>query len=101
VAVGWYAANATGDPKTTNGTWYADVARSVDGAATWTVANASGTPVKVGALCPQGAACTKDRELLDYVGLAYAPDGKLVFAFCRSRDVGGAKAGLVDVAVSD
>jgi hypothetical protein len=32
-------------------------------------------PVKVGQFCPMGAACPRDRELLDYPGIAITPDG--------------------------
>jgi hypothetical protein len=65
------------------------------GAGGWSVAPV-GEPVKVGAMCPRGAACPADRELLDYPSLAYGPDGALHVAFATSRELeGGLKAGLV------
>ncbi|HEV8359388.1 MAG TPA: sialidase family protein [Candidatus Thermoplasmatota archaeon] len=101
VAVGWYGGDAQGKPEEAgdDAAWFAYVAQSRDGGAAWSVAKVSDEPVKVGALCPKGAACTANRELLDYVSLAYAPDGRLHVAFVKSRELdGGVKAGLVHYA---
>lgn len=94
VAIAWYGSNATGDPvEAPEGTpWSLYVARS--GAEGWSVAPV-GEPVKVGAMCPRGAACPADRELLDYPSVAFGPDGRLHASFASSRDINGAKAGLV------
>lgn len=103
VAVGWYGsgdADATGDPveAAADAAWFAYAAERASDGAAWTVTRVSDDPVKTGPVCPRGAACTADRELLDYVSLDYDLDGRLHFAFARSREVGGAKAGLVHYA---
>lgn len=100
VAVAWYGSDATGDPmKAANETeWWPYVAESLDSGATWSIARASSEPVKLGPMCPRGAACASDRELLDYPSLDYDADGRLHVAFASSRDVAGAKAGLVQYA---
>ncbi|MFP5360891.1 MAG: hypothetical protein ACLGHM_10390, partial [Actinomycetes bacterium] len=98
VAVSWYGSDATGEPsEAPEGTeWRLFVAERVDGA--WSVATSE--PVKVGPMCGKGAACPSDRELLDYAGIAYGPDGRLHATFATSREVNGAKAGLVHYAVA-
>ncbi len=99
VAVGWYGGDATGDPVKApeDATWHAYVWHS--GANATTIA--SEEPVKTGPICPRGASCTSDRELLDYVGLAFAPDGALHYAFTTSREADGATSGLVRHARAD
>jgi hypothetical protein len=94
-AIAWYGSNATGDPaKAPDDTeWSLYVARL--GADGWNVSPV-GSPVKVGAMCPRGAACPSDRELLDYPSIAFGPDGRLHASFATSRDLNGAKAGLVN-----
>ncbi|HWH09475.1 MAG TPA: exo-alpha-sialidase [Candidatus Thermoplasmatota archaeon] len=96
VAVGYYWANATGDPlEVPDGTaWSAVVARK-GATGGWARVDASAEPVKLGPLCPRGAACPADRELLDYFSLDYEASGRLHVAYAVSREVGGAKAGLV------
>lgn len=84
VAVGWYGGNATGDPTEADAPWYAYVAESQDGGETFAVHRVWETPVKEGAFCPKGAACEGDRELLDYVSMAYDAQGRLHYAFARS-----------------
>jgi hypothetical protein len=86
VAVGWYGGDATGDALKAEGDWFAYVAQSVDGGNTFAVQKVDDEPVKTGKLCPKGAACGSDRELLDYVSLTYAPDGALHYAYARSHD---------------
>lgn len=87
VAVGWYGGNATGDPTEADDAWYAYVAESADGGDTYVVHRVTETPVKAdGSLCPKGAACQGDRELLDYAGMVYDADGLLHYAFARSED---------------
>lgn len=100
VAVGYYWSPATGDPVEApdETAWNAVVARRAGPDAAWTRANASADPVKTGPLCPRGAACPSDRELLDYFSLDYDAAGRLHVAFATSREVGGAKAGLVTYA---
>ena len=104
VAVGYYAAEATGEAEEVadDVAWHAVIARRVgdDAGEAWARANASPEPVKVGPLCPKGAACTADRELLDYFSLDFDTEGKLHVAYAKSREVGGAKAGLVAYASS-
>lgn len=53
-----------------------------DGAALEPV-RASPFPVKVGPMCPNGAGCSEDRELLDYPAIAWDED-RLTFVFAAS-----------------
>lgn len=91
LAIGWYSANATGDPRrVANDTaWNAELMVSSDGGATWQRTHASTSPVKLGPLCPFGAACSRDRELLDFVSLGYDADGRLHFVFSREHEDSG------------
>lgn len=86
VAVGWYGGNAKGEPTDAPGDapWFAYVAERSHATGNWTVTRVSPDPVKVGPLCPRGASCDGDRELLDYVSLRYTPSGELVVAYARS-----------------
>lgn len=88
VALGWYGGDVTGEPDEAaqGAEWFAYVAESADGGATWTKAKVSDEPVKRGPMCPRGAACDGERELLDYVGMVYAPDGRMHYAYARSSD---------------
>lgn len=87
VAIGWYGGNATGDPTEAgeDAQWYAYVAERHGADASFGVDRVSDEPVKVGPMCPRGASCSEDRELLDYVSLAYTPDGQLHYSFARSE----------------
>ncbi|HVM45407.1 MAG TPA: sialidase family protein, partial [Candidatus Thermoplasmatota archaeon] len=87
VAVGWYGGDATGEPDKApaDALWYAYVAQSTDGGASFVVQRVSDTPVKKGELCPKGGACRGDRELLDYVSLAYDANGDLHYAYAVSE----------------
>lgn len=98
VAVGWYGGNTTGDPtEADDALWYAYVAERPSTNASFTVDRVSDQPVMEGPLCPKGAACSEDRELLDYVSLDYTPDGQLHYALARSDTVlgDGSPAALV------
>jgi hypothetical protein len=100
-AVGWYGGDAQGDPLEApeDHPWFAYAAETRDGGATWSLARVSEEPVKLGPLCPRGAACgANNRELLDYVSLAYDPEGRLHYGFARSQELDGAKAGFVHYA---
>lgn len=99
VAVGWYGGDATGDPSEADAPWYAYVAESRDGGETFAVHRVSEDPVKEGALCPRGASCAGDRELLDYVSLVYDASGNLHYAFARSD--GGVAQTLVATALAE
>jgi hypothetical protein len=87
VAVGWYGSNATGDPARApaDTRWHAYLAERANATADFATAQVSEEPVKIGELCPRGAACEEDRELLDYVGLAYTDEGRLHYAFAQSQ----------------
>jgi hypothetical protein len=102
VAVAWYGGNATGEPEEAgeDARWYAFVAERQGRGQPFRIGTVGEEPVKQGPMCPKGAACAANRELLDYVSLAYGPDGRLHMAFARSREVDGAKAGLVHYAGS-
>ncbi len=91
VAVGFYGSQSQGDPvDASNDTqWFAYIAERSAGNASFSVAKVDETPVKIGPLCPRGGACEDDRELLDYVSLDYAPDGRIHFAYARSDTVLG------------
>ncbi|HET6406224.1 MAG TPA: sialidase family protein [Candidatus Thermoplasmatota archaeon] len=97
VAVSWYGSDAAGDPSEApeDTQWRLYVAVRRDGA--WSIATTP-DPVKVGPMCAKGASCAGERELLDYAGIAYGPDGTLHTSFATSREVAGVKAGLVHYA---
>jgi hypothetical protein len=89
-AVGWYGGDAAGDmmkaPK--GATWFAYVATARGGlfdAGNTTVSTVSSEPVKIGPICPKGAACNGDRELLDYVSLVFDAKGLLHYTYTRSE----------------
>ena len=96
VLVGWYGTGATGDPLEVpnSAEWFALAAQwnvtadpwlEPPRAATMPVTKVSLEPVKKGPMCPRGAACPSDRELLDYVSMVYDPEGQLHYAFARSQ----------------
>lgn len=89
VAVGWYGGREAGDPMNASGDarWYAYVAARPGPDAAWNVRRVSDAPAKVGPMCPRGASCPEDRELLDYVSLDHGPFGRLHYAFARSDTV--------------
>ncbi len=97
--VGWYGGDATGDPTEADAPWYAYVAESRDGGETFAVHRVSEEPVKEGALCPRGASCGGDRELLDYVSLVYDAAGNLHYAYARSE--GGIAITMVASALAE
>lgn len=98
VAVGYYHADISGKPRGNETTWYADVAESGDGGLTFRTMRAA-EPAKVGSICPEGTRCEQDaisnRELQDYVGLAYGPNGTLHFSYTKSRELDGKLAGQI------
>ncbi|MEO7397884.1 MAG: sialidase family protein [Ilumatobacteraceae bacterium] len=96
VAVSWYGSEVTGDPSEAadDAQWRLHVAVRRDGV--WR--NTTTEPVKIGPMCGKGASCAGNRELLDYAGLAFAPDGALHTTFATSREVNGVNAGLVNYA---
>ncbi|MGB0651773.1 MAG: sialidase family protein [Thermoplasmatota archaeon] len=97
VAVGWYGGDTEGDPLEApdDATWYAYAAESLDGGETFALTKVDPEPVKTGPFCPIGGACPSDRELLDYVSLDYAPDGRLWYAYAKEE----AKDGFLDAGV--
>jgi hypothetical protein len=103
VAVAWYGGNATGNPEDApeDAAWFTYVAERKGPGEPFSLGAASGAaPVKVGPMCPKGAACTGNREILDYPSLAYDAQGGIHVAFATSREVAGVKAGLVNYAAS-
>lgn len=102
VAVGWYGADARGDPQQVEEStaWWPLAATSKDGGRTWSLGKASTEPVKTGPFCPLGARCRDNRELLDYVSVAYDPAGRLHYAFAKSEGEGQDKVGLIRYAGS-
>lgn len=89
-AVGWYGGDAAGDMTAAPGdaAWFAYAATAPDGlfrANGTLVAKVSAEPVKTGPICPKGAACNGDRELLDYVSLVFDGAGRLHYTFARSE----------------
>lgn len=90
--VGWYGGNATGDMSKAPAAskWYAKAAVASAGhgifaPGTFAVANVDATPVKTGPICPRGAACSGNRELLDYVGMVLDAKGGLHYTYTRSE----------------
>ncbi|MEA3165503.1 MAG: hypothetical protein QOJ26_360 [Thermoplasmata archaeon] len=108
-AVGWYGGDATGDVTVapSDSAWYPYVAKARGGLFTEgnvTVSLVSTEPVKTGPLCPKGAACSGNRELLDYVSLVFDDGGFLHYAYATSRvDEGplGGRNAYVHVASQD
>ena len=103
VAIAWYGGDSTGKPEEApeDAEWFAYVAHRAAPGAPWRLGLANGdAPVKIGPMCPKGAACTGDRELLDYPSLAFDADGNLHVAYATSREVNGVKAGLVTYAAA-
>lgn len=100
VAVAWYGGNSTGKPEEApeEAEWSAYVAHRAGADAPWSLGVASVGPVKTGPMCPKGAACTGNREILDYPSLVFDAEGDLHVSFAGSREVNGAKAGLVHYA---
>jgi hypothetical protein len=86
VAVGFHGGNATGRPSEAgeNATWHAYVAERQGANASFATTRVSDEPVKVGPLCPRNG-CDDNDELLDFVGLTYAPDGRLHYGFAQSH----------------
>ncbi|MFA5860894.1 MAG: sialidase family protein, partial [Candidatus Thermoplasmatota archaeon] len=97
LAVAWYGGDSTGEPMKADAkaAWYPYVAHRPAAGQPFSLTTMSVSPIKTGPLCPKGAACGSDREILDYLSIAFDADGDLHAAFARSRDVNGAKAGLV------
>lgn len=101
VAVAFYGGNATGVPDDApeDAEWFAYVARRSGDHATFVVEKVQAEPVKVGPMCPRGGDCVAPmRDLLDYPGVAFGPDGALHVAYATSRQVNGVNAGLVTYA---
>ncbi len=89
--LGWYGGDATGDMmKAAAGSdWFAQVAIAPDGLFTqgkYTVSNVDASPVKSGPICPKGAACGGDRELLDYVSMVLDAQGHIHYTFTTSEN---------------
>jgi hypothetical protein len=94
VTAGWYGSAFRGDPTDAPSPteWYALAARWNDtgawppSAAAMPIAYVSNEPVKTGPMCPRGAACNGERELLDYVSMVTDGQGLSHYAFARSVD---------------
>lgn len=89
VAVSWYASTTAGNPSSQSfsGEWHVFVAR-VSGywtaTPTVTVTQVTSQPNHVGGFCMGGIGCstgTADRDLLDYHGVAFAPDHSIHVAY--------------------
>ncbi|HEV8360533.1 MAG TPA: sialidase family protein, partial [Candidatus Thermoplasmatota archaeon] len=77
VALAWYHADVQDDPEALEGDWTVAYAESRDADAALPVWD-RGAPSEVvhrDDLCVTGAACLGDRDLLDFLGVAFAPDG--------------------------
>ncbi len=79
VAVGWYGGDYRGDPADApaDAEWFAFLARQASHDDAWRITQLQDEPVKTGGFCPRGAACPSDRDLLDYLSLAYDQAGRL------------------------
>ncbi|MCA1812705.1 MAG: glycoside hydrolase, partial [Halobacteriales archaeon] len=100
VAIAWYGSEATGEPMDAPGpsAWRGVVALRRAPGEPFVLGPMRDTPLKEGPLCPYGGSCPKDRELLDFPGLAYLPDGALLAAFAFSEPGDGQPRGHVAVA---
>ena len=86
VTVAWYGSATPGNPSGAfSGSWDVYVARVTD---VWsatpsvTVTKVTSVPNHVGGFCMAGISCTTgDRDLLDYFGVAYGPDGAVHVAY--------------------
>ncbi|HET6404624.1 MAG TPA: sialidase family protein [Candidatus Thermoplasmatota archaeon] len=88
VAVGWYGSTTAGNPSasTFGGSWHVYVARITgfwSASPSVTVTQVTTTPNHVGGFCMTGVTCGSgaDRDLLDYFGLTFAPDGSVHVAY--------------------
>lgn len=88
LAVAWYGSESAGNPSASfSGEWNVYVARVTGywtASPVVTVQKVTTEPNHVGGYCMSGIACTTgtaDRDLLDYFGVAYAPDGTLHVAY--------------------
>ncbi|MBW3582352.1 MAG: glycoside hydrolase [Euryarchaeota archaeon] len=82
VAVAYYAADQDGHPGRlpNNATWKVELVNTTDvtnATPTFTTTDISAGPVKLGAICPNGASCQANRQFLDYFDLVRMPDGRL------------------------
>lgn len=87
VAVTLYHNNASATPNTTpDGVqWFEKYLESTDGGLTFSALQiVDSTPVKNGPICTEGAACTQDRELLDFQSVAIDATGRSNIAWSRS-----------------
>jgi hypothetical protein len=101
IAVVWYGSDTAGDPSSQSyppsATWTAYVAR-VTGfwTATPTVNVTAIDPgMYHGWFCMGGVSCTSGRDLSDYNGITYGPDGKLYVTW--GHETGANGSGQVDV----
>ncbi len=89
VALAWYGGNATGEATEAvdDAEWFAYVAERANRSAPWVVQKVDTRPVKLGPMCPSTPCQGDTRDLLDYLSLDYAPDGRLHVVFARSQSV--------------
>jgi hypothetical protein len=96
---------ATGSNTNSSVVWYAYVAETTDGGATWTTVNATpGDPVQRGDICAMGTTCAAARNLLDFNDMAVDNQGRILFAFadgCVGSCVsGGPNSGTARAAIA-
>lgn len=96
VDVAWYSAESNGyvgDPNHNNATgkvWDVVFAQSVNALAnnpTFTSPEQAATGVKTGKICTEGANCTGDRELADFLSIHHDSSGNALIAYTFVPDV--------------
>ncbi|MHB8633938.1 MAG: hypothetical protein ACYDBQ_08250 [Thermoplasmatota archaeon] len=92
VAVAYYQANRPGYPASVpkDTLWNVTLVSTPDffhGA--WSRSQLSASPVRKGAICPDGSGCNSDRQFLDYFALKRLPDGRVGAVWCSTEAVQG------------
>jgi hypothetical protein len=104
VAVAWYGSGTAGDPSASgfpsSASWNVYVARVTNFWAATPTVTVSTVEVgnHVGGFCMSGITCTSgDRDLLDYMGIAYGNDGKLRIAWGHDGATSNADVRFADL----
>lgn len=91
VVVAWYGNNATAPSSQADGDWFVYAAQSFDAnttAPTFTTVQVTAEPMRNGAICTVGIACTGDRQLADFFQVRLDSEGQshIVYADTEHGD---------------
>ena len=106
-AVAFYGSTTPGDDQDENytGEWHLYVATTVDGGATWSTIDATGSdPVQRGYICMAGLDCAGGRNLLDFQSIAIDNTGRVLVGYadgCTTAKCIGAVGKTNEAAGSD